>query len=450
MTIKVRLSLQFTLLVTVILLFFSVLVYYFSYTSQVAKFRRSLFDSARNTATLFINVEEIDSLLLKKIQQSTVSWEREELALTDSAFNLIYGNNLQYLSDSSTFENYARESVNYFSIREKDGVCYKHSYGNRTYFVYAMAFDRSRSENLEELKRFLFWSIIISISLSVILSYLFSKRAIKPISKIIKNVKEINSYKLGTRLDEGARKDEIDQLAITFNEMLSNLEIAFRNQEDFVSNASHQLRTPLAVMIGESDYILSHEQKKEEYVTHIARLFNDLKNMNTLLNSLLELAQINRSDNISLMPTRLDELIFNAIQQTKSKYPGRRIIPKIQYPENENDLIVSVNSGLLSMAFSNIIDNACKFSDDDVTVEFEILNDLIKVIISDKGIGIPAEEIENVFLPFNRGSNARFKSGYGIGLALVKRIIDLHDAKINVISSEEAGTKFELTFKRVR
>ncbi|NSW93318.1 MAG: HAMP domain-containing histidine kinase [Bacteroidales bacterium] len=450
MTIKVRLSLQFTLLVTVILLFFSVLVYYFSYTSQVAKFRRSLFDSARNTATLFINVEEIDSLLLNKIQQSTVSWEREELALTDSAFNLIYGNNLQYLSDSSTFENYARESVNYFSIREKDGVCYKHSYGNRTYFVYAMAFDRSRSENLEELKRFLFWSIIISISLSVILSYLFSKRAIKPISKIIKNVKEINSYKLGTRLDEGARKDEIDQLAITFNEMLSNLEIAFRNQEDFVSNASHQLRTPLAVMIGESDYILSHEQKKEEYVTHIARLFNDLKNMNTLLNSLLELAQINRSDNINLMPTRLDELIFNAIQQTKSKYPGRRIIPKIQYPENENDLIVSVNSGLLSMAFSNIIDNACKFSDDDVTVEFEILNDLIKVIISDKGIGIPAEEIENVFLPFNRGSNARFKSGYGIGLALVKRIIDLHDAKINVISSEEAGTKFELTFKRVR
>lgn len=450
MTIKVRLSLQFTLLVTVILIFFSVLVYYFSYTNQVAKFRRSLFDSARNSATLLINIEEIDSLLLKKIQQSTISWEREELALTDSAFNLLYGNNTQYLSDSLIFENYARETVNYFSIREKDGVCYKHSYGNRTYYVYAMAFDKSRSENLEELKKFLFWSIIISISLSVILSYLFSKRAIKPISKIIKNVKEINSYKLGTRLDEGAKRDEIDQLAITFNEMLSNLEIAFKNQEDFVSNASHQLRTPLAVMIGESDYILSHEQEKEEYARHISRLFNDLKNMNTLLNSLLELAQINRNENINLTPTRIDELVFSTIQQAKNKYPGRRIIPKIQYPENENDLIINANSGLLSMAISNIIDNACKFSDEDVIVEFEIKDEIIRIIIIDKGIGIPPEEIDNVFIPFKRGSNARFMSGYGIGLSLVKRIITLHDAKINVISSMDAGTKFELTFKRVR
>ena len=450
MTVKLRLSLQFTLLVTVILLFFAVLVYYFSYTSQVAKFRRSLFDSARNTATLLINVEEVDSLLLKKIQQSTVSWEREELALTDSAFILIYGNNINYLSDTSAFENYARETVNYFSIKEKDGVCYKHSYRNRTYYVYAMAFDRSRRENLDELKKFLFWSIIISISLSVILSYLFSKRAIKPISKIIRNVKEINSYKLGTRLDEGARKDEIDQLAITFNEMLSNLEIAFKNQEDFVSNASHQLRTPLAVMIGESDYILTHGQNKEEYASHIARLFNDLKNMNTLLNSLLELAQINRNENINLAPTRIDELILSAIQQTKSKYPARRIIPKIQYPENESDLIINANSGMLAMAFSNIIDNACKFSDDDVVVEFDLNDESVKVAITDKGVGIPPDEIETVFIPFKRGSNVRYKSGYGIGLALVKRIIELHDARINVISSETEGTRFELTFKRVR
>lgn len=80
------------------------------------------------------------------------------------------------------------------------------------------------------------------------------KKAIKPISQIIKNVQEINSLKLDKRLDEGNRKDELAQLAITFNEMLSNLEIAFKNQEDFVSNASHELRTPLTVMIGETDY----------------------------------------------------------------------------------------------------------------------------------------------------------------------------------------------------
>ncbi len=105
---------------------------------------------------------------------------------------------------------------------------------------------------------------------------------------------------MSNRLDEGNRKDEIDQLAITFNEMLTNLEIAFKNQEDFVSNASHELRTPLTVMIGESDYLLSRERKHEEYIDHISGLVSDLKELNALLNSLLELAQINRDKSIRL------------------------------------------------------------------------------------------------------------------------------------------------------
>ena len=100
MNIKTRLSFQFTLIVAGILLFFSVLVYYFSYTSQLNKFRENLLDSAKNTAILLINVVEVDSSLLKKIHQSTISWEKEEIALTDSAFNLVYSNNIQYLSDN--------------------------------------------------------------------------------------------------------------------------------------------------------------------------------------------------------------------------------------------------------------------------------------------------------------------------------------------------------------
>ena len=139
------------------------------------------------------------------------------------------------------------------------------------YYAYAMAIDKSRMENLSELRNILFWSNLFSIWLSVLFSYFFAKRAIRPISNIIKSVKEINSLKLGNRLDEGDKKDEIAQLAITFNEMLSDLEIAFKNQEDFVSNASHELRTPLTVMIGESDYMLSHEREKEEYLNHLIR-----------------------------------------------------------------------------------------------------------------------------------------------------------------------------------
>jgi two-component system sensor histidine kinase ArlS len=450
MNIKTRLSLQFTLIVCGILLFFSTLVYYFSYTSQLSKFRGNLLDRAKNTAILLINVVEVDSSLLKKIHQSTISWKEEEIALTDSAFNLVYSNNIQYLSTQVMQLNSDNKSIKYYSFAEKDGVYYKHHFNNRTYNVFVMAFDKFGTENLSELRGILFWSILFSTWLSVLLSYFFSKKAMRPITRIIKNVKNINSLKLSNRLDEGYRKDEIEQLAITFNEMLTSLEIAFKNQEDFVSNASHELRTPLSVMISESDYLLSHERKQEEYINHISGLIEDLKRLNTILNNLLELAQVSKDKNIPLTSVRVDEIIYSAIHQVKNKYQSRKIIPKIQYPDNSNDLLIYGNEGLLTIAFKNLIDNACKFSNEDVCIEFIITEEFINIVISDKGIGIPSNEIESIYKPFKRGSNVKFIGGYGIGLALVTKIMELHSANLKVVSVENEGTRFELNFRSIQ
>lgn len=448
MNIKIRLALQFTLIVSCILVFFSLLVWYFSYSSQLIKFRQNLLDSAKNTATLFINVAEVDSSLLQKIQQSTISWEKEELAITDSAFNLLYRYNIQYLSDQETLVNFASGDLDYFSITGKDGIYYKHFYDNQTFHVFAMAFDKSRTENLSGLLKILFWSTLFSVWLSVLLSYLFSKNALKPITQIINNVKEINSLKLNSRLYEGDKKDEIAQLAMTFNQLLSDLEIAFRNQEDFVSNASHELRTPLSVMITENDYILSHERDKEEYIKHISGASSDLKGINTLLNNLLELAQVNRNNTIAFSEVRIDEVIFSSIFQVKTKYQGRKIVPKILYPENENDLLITGNEGLLSIAFQNLLDNACKFSDDDISIDFILADNYINIIIADKGIGIPLDELEIIYRPFARASNAKFIGGFGMGLALVSKIFELHKATMDIESKVNEGTRIGILFRR--
>jgi len=449
MNIKTRLSFQFTVIVAAILLSFSVLTYYFSYTSQRVRFREDLLDGAKNSAILLINVEEVDSSLLKKIHQSTISWEEEEIAITDSVLHPIYTNNIQYLSDEVIRINSFKDGKNFFSINEKDGVFYTHHLKNKIYYVFVMAYDHARVENLSELRHILYWCILFNICLSVILSYFFSQKAIQPISRIIKSVKAINSSKLSHRLNEGNRKDEIDQLAITFNEMLANLEISFKNQEDFVSYASHELRTPLAVMIVESDYVLSRERIQEEYISHISALVNDLKLLNALLNSLLELAQINKYNDIQLSGVRIDELVYSAIQQVKAKYPNRIIIPKIQYPENENDLVTKGNSGLLIIAFKNLIENACKFSNDDVTIEILLLGKILKIIISDKGIGIPPDELDIVLKPFKRASNVKFKNGFGIGLSLVNKIIELHEADLKIYSIENEGTRVVMQFNRM-
>ena len=449
MNIKIRLSLQFTLIVTGILVFFSLLVYYFYYSSQLAKFRHDLIETAKNTATLIINLEEVDSTLLIKIQQSTISWEDEELAVTDSAFNLIYGNNIKLLDHHEMTENSAGEVVHFFSVAHKDGVCYKHSFRDRTYYAYSLAYDKSRIENLSDLRKVLFWGILSSVLLCILLSYLFAKRAIKPIKQIIRSVKDINSLKLNSRLDEGDRRDEIAELAITFNELLSDLEIAFKNQEDFVTNASHELRTPLTVMIGETDYILSHKRSKEEYLDHISSLHGDLKQINGLLTNLLELAQVTRNKPVEFSQVRIDEIVFISIFQVKEKYPGRKIIPKIQYPDHGNDLLVNGNEGLLRIAFQNLIDNACKFSNDDVNIEFVITNEYINLIINDYGCGIPEDELGRIGKPFSRGTNVKFIGGFGIGLSLVFRIMELHNASMDIKSRINEGTSIEIIFRRI-
>ena len=449
MNIKIRLSLQFTLIVTGILLFFSVLVYYFSYSRQHAKFRQTIMDGAKYYATLFINVAEVDSVLLNKIQESAILWEREELAITDTAYNILYSNNIEYLSDSLTLVKNAFRNSHYFVVADKEGVFYRHIFENRTYYIFSLAYDKTRSAYLEELRKILLYSILFSTLLSILLSYLFARRAIKPISQIIRSVKEINSLRLSNRLDEGDRKDEIDQLSVTFNQMLSDLEIAFRNQEDFVSNASHELRTPLSVMISETDYFLSREKTREEYVEHISGLIKDLKKINTLLNSLLELAQVTKDKNIGFSPVRIDEIVFDAIHQVKNKYHDHKIIPKIEYPENENDLIINGNDGLLTIAFKNLIDNACKFSGENVLVEFGIEGSNINVTVTDSGIGIPETELHNICKPFTRGSNVKFIGGFGIGLTMVSRIIQLHNAVMTVSSREGEGTRINLQFRRL-
>ena len=448
MKITTRLSFQFTLIVFGILLLFSVMVYYFSYTSQLTKFRNNLLSRAQNTAILLIDIVEVDSTLLKKIDQTTKTLEEEEIALTSSSGKLLYSNNMNFLKSEPLSGLSNQPNPFYFSVVDKDGVVYKHKVNNQTFNVYALAYDKYRHENLRSLLSILIWSILFGVWLSVISSLFFSKFAIRPISKIIAKVKDINSLKLNSRLDEGFRKDEIEQLAVTFNQMLSDLEQVFKSQDEFVSNSSHELRTPLAIMIAENEYLLSRDRSPEEYTNHLSGLQEDLRKLNTLLNSLLELAHLNRDNAISKSLIRADELVFNAIQFIKVKYPGKMILLKIEYSENEKDLIIEGNSGLLEIALKNLIDNACKFSNGRVDVKVSITDDFLTISIFDKGIGIPPDEIGNIFKPFKRATNSKFIGGFGIGLSIVAKIIELHSAKIEVFSIENEGTRFDLLFKK--
>ena len=448
MKITTRLSFQFTFIVLGLLLFFSVLVYYFFHTSQITKFRGNLLEKAQNSAILLINVEEVDSVLLKKIHQTTISLKEEEIAIINQKEEIIYQNNLMVLSADQLPAMTNGPVTEYFSLAHKDGVIYKHFYKGEYFKVYVLAFDENRRNTLNELFKILIIGILTITGLAISASFFFSRLAIAPISKINSEVKKINYQKLSSRLETGSGKDEIEQLATTFNQMLTDIELAFKSQDDFVKNTSHELRTPLAVMIAETDYLLSKARENEEYEKHLSRLSADLHKINALISNLLELAQMNRDNSFNKTLVRADEVVFSAIHSVKTKYPTRKIIPKIDYTENDRDLLIEGNSGLLEMAIKNLVENACKFSDNQIEIKIELVPGLLKISITDTGIGIPADDIQHIFKPFNRGSNSRYISGFGIGLSIVEKIVHLHQGEIKVSSTENEGSTFEITFNR--
>lgn len=448
MNIKLRLSFQFMFIEAGILLFFALLVYYFTYSTQREKFRNNLLNRAKNTAILLIDVKEIDSTLLKKIHQSTFYWQDEEIVVTDTSLNIIYNNQTKVLSREVINSNVSSGSESFFSNSGKDGVFYKHRMDNKINYVFVMAYDKTRSVYLHELIQILFWSVLFSLWLSVLLSYLFSKKAIKPISAIVDSVKAIDSSSLNRRLESGDGKDEIEKLAMTFNEMLEKLESSFKNQRDFISNASHELKTPVSVIIAESEYFLNSDHSILEHNEFLSTLINDLRKLNSQLNSLLDLAQSNSNNSINFSNARIDEILYDAIHEVKVRYKKRRIVTKIQFPENPEDLIFLCNYNMLQIAMKNLIDNACKFSSEDVSVELSAFDQYIKLIISDKGIGIPASEVNDIYKPFSRASNATYKSGFGIGLSLVTKILQIHNVQMEVFSQENIGTRVELVFHK--
>ena len=131
MNIKTRLSFQFTIIVAGILLFFSALVYYFSYSTHHTRFADSLTQRAKNTGILLMTIPEVDSVLLRKIHLSTLSSDKEEIAVTDSSLNLIYSYNRQLLTADVFRANSGTGDIIRFSIAKKDGICYKYRINNR-------------------------------------------------------------------------------------------------------------------------------------------------------------------------------------------------------------------------------------------------------------------------------------------------------------------------------
>ncbi|MFC5411602.1 ATP-binding protein [Larkinella bovis] len=451
MNIRARLTVLFALLVGSIILLFSLSIYYLFDQYREREFYDRLRQNAFATAQTLENVEVsgITDEILQKIEMSFMSLYKGHVTIYLPDNRILHSTDSQHEQASSQFLEQVRTGKEIF-IRtgeiETLGVRYVDNH-KRILVVVATAIDRYGFTKIEWLRDILVVSWLVSMGIVILAGWLFAGDAMKPVSDIIDQVNAISATNIYARLRVGRPRDELAKLAATFNAMLDRLEQAFILQKSFVSHASHELRTPLTVMIGQVDVTLMQPRSNDEYKQALESVLEEGKKMNNLVEGLLELARVNAdTTTLSFKPVRIDELLWQARSRLAQKNREYRI--DIEYgvvPGNEEELMVMGEESLLQMAFQNLIENGCKYSNDHhIVVTLNVGEHTIHVTFTDHGYGIPPEDIPHLFEPFFRSETTLGIIGHGIGLALTHRIITIHGGQINVTSTVGEGTTVEV------
>ncbi|MFW0739238.1 ATP-binding protein [Flavobacterium sp. T12S277] len=452
MKTRTRLTLLFTLVTATILLVFAAIILISAKENREKEFYALLKKEAITKANLFLNAE-VDSKTLQDIYKNNRATLNEvEVAIYTPAFHLLYHDavDIDVVKETKSMINeIARKGEIKFYQKEWQVIGMTYRFQGKEYIITAAAYDGFGYIKFYNLLETCILVFILSILLLYVAGRFFSKKAFEPIVKMTNKAKTISATNLDLRLDTSKNKDEITELATTFNKMLNRLESSFDSQKQFVSNISHELRTPLAAIIAELELSGHKERNTEEYKIVIQNTLQDAKKLAKLSNSLLDLAKANYDPSeIAFKQLRIDEVLLDARQQVQKSNPDYNISIHFENDfEDDSQISIHGNEYLLKVAFANLFENGCKFSaDQQSTVSISFLSNTIELRFSDNGIGILPEELEPIFTPFYRGSNKTHADGNGIGLSLTKKIILLHKGVITVTSQKNRGTTFTVTF----
>lgn len=285
-------------------------------------------------------------------------------------------------------------------------------------------------------------SNIIGIIIALISGSFVSKRMLKPIDKITKTAQIISIRDLNKRIEVTSADDELSRLTNTFNEMIERLQNSFQNQNKFVSDASHELRTPISVIQGYINLLDRWGKDDKEILQEaINTIKSETSSMTKLIEKLLFLA---RGDSGALKLEKenfsLNELIDEVIKESRIIAPDYCIIS-----EKNEFISICADIRLIKQALRALIDNSIKYTPTKGKIKINSYLELenILITIEDTGVGIPKKEIPKLFNRFYRVDEARSKKtgGTGLGLAIVKQIIDIHNGSISIESELGKGSK---------
>jgi signal transduction histidine kinase len=272
-----------------------------------------------------------------------------------------------------------------------------------------------------------------------------------PMKSITFTAENIAQHDLSQRVPLSKQQDEFYELAATFNAMLDRLEAAFMRMKRFNANVSHELKTPLTIIRGEAEVALLKSRDSAAYERVLRSIMQESESMQRIIDVMLLLSTQN-SEAIEqrMQPVRLDALLLDSCQKLRALADAKKITIEIK---RTDPVTITAEPQLLEEAFINLLDNAIKYSPNgkSVRVDMHASKNGVTVTIADEGKGIDRADIPKLFEPFWREEDAHSKQipGHGLGLALVRWILQAHHASIEIESEKEKGMLCRCRFKRI-
>lgn len=289
-----------------------------------------------------------------------------------------------------------------------------------------------------------FFGIVIILMISAVIGFLLtvflSKRLLRPVTALVKATQEVAGGNFNVHVETKGRS-EINELIQNFNRMTLQLSHTELLRSDFVNNISHEIKTPVAAIENCAAVLQSGTLDEAEQWEYAGMIRENARRLSSLSRNVLNLSRLEHQEIVTeRRKFRLDEQIRQAVVLLEPKWSAKRLELDIDLPET----IYEGSSELLIQVWINLIDNAIKFSHPGGSLRLRLLRtaDVVRVDVIDQGVGMSPEVVERVFEKFYQGDPSHSMEGNGLGLALVKRIVDLSHGRIEVESSRNAGSRF--------
>jgi len=284
---------------------------------------------------------------------------------------------------------------------------------------------------------------LASTALSVLAGWVVMRRLLAPVEAVRQQAERLSRTSLSERIPEEGTAGEVRELVRTFNAMLTRLETAILDLENFASDAAHELRTPLATLRAEVETAVQAGHTSEEYEAILDSFHVELSRMTRVVTDLFMLAKMDmRQYALQRERVRLLPLLEETLETWQAMAKERRITIRTEGEDAE----VMGDAVVLRRVFMNLVENAIKYNRDGgtVTLSIERNGTSVRVRVSDTGIGIPSEHLPNLFRRFYRVDKARSRDrgGAGLGLAICRSFISVHEGKIDVTSRPGEGSTF--------